>query len=559
MRLRSSIVRKYLLISLLGSVAPMIAVGALYDRYAGALLEQITGERLTAQLTATASRITAFIDVRTYQIETLSNYPALPVFARTGYDPGGEIGSLLRIEADGPDLYGILLFDQGPKPIRIVAGQAASGAPYWSNLSLDLTGKPVTRAGDTEVIGPVPPSEDQSGYILMRQTMRPSSSGASQGSIALHVRLASITELMGGTSLAGIIQPVLKTPVGFFDSVGKPVVPGRKLAAGPEILPGWQPMLVIDPDQLISPFVAARQGLFVTGALVAVVTFVLFARLSGKLRDRITPLVKGAEAVAAGNLDYRIAETGDDEISGLAKTFNAMSGRLRENVERTMKVERLAALGEFATGVAHEIRNPLATIKTSVQALARGEADRERKDILRDVESEIDRLARVMEDVLAFGRPHPPQRSAVPVVELFRRVSVLMNSAAEERQLTLTPINKGAVVLDVDRDQIIQVLMNLVINSIQAGRPGGRVTLRMREDGADFAVIEVEDDGTGIAPDILDKVTDPFFTTKSRGTGLGLAISRQLVELNGGELHIAAKATQGTLVILQLPKWKEER
>lgn len=553
-KIRNSIVRKYFFVSLLGSVLPIVAVAALYDRYASALLEQITGERLTAQLTATASRLTAFFDVRVYQIETLSNHPAIPHFAseRTAR-ADAEIDALLRIEADVPDLYGILMFDPQSRLSRITAGQAASGAPYWSDLAFDLTQLPVTQAAGVEVVGPVLPANGAAGWFLIRQPLRDLVNGEAAGSIALHVRLASVTELLGGVSFAGILQPVLKTPSGYFDAVGRPFTPTRQMVPGPEVLPGWQPMLVIDPDQLFRPFMTARQGLYFASVTAVLVITILFARLAGRLRRRVERLTRGVDAVSAGDLRYRIATEGDDEIDSVAKAFNAMAEKLQQLIARTVRVERLAVLGEFATGVAHEIRNPLATIKTTVQALARGERDGERLALLEDVGAEIERLNRVIGDLLEFGRPRPPEFVPVPVRELFARITALMAPTADEAGVAFAVTGDAELVLRADRDQLIQIVMNLALNAIQATPAGGRVTLAVAPAGTAEACLEVRDTGCGIPPELLARITDPFVTTKPKGSGLGLSIARQLAELQGGRLTIASRPGGGTTVQLTIP------
>lgn len=555
MKIRNSLVRKYFLVSLLGAVLPMVLVSALYDRYASALLEQITGERLSSQLAATASRLNAFFDVRTYQIETISNHPALPLLAKaplTSLD--AEIESLLRIEADVPDLYGILMFGAGGQLSRIIAGQAASGAPYWSDLSFDVSTLPVTHAAGVDVIGPVAPADGASGWFLMRQSLRNLDNGDRAGSIALHVRLASVTELLGGASLAGILQPVLKTPAGIFNVVGQPVSPSRQMVPGPEVLPGWQPMLVVDPDQLIKPFTTAQRGLYFAGITALLVIIVLFTRLAGRLRRKLEPLTEGAEAVSAGNLDYRIKVLGDDEISLVAASFNSMASKLQEMFDRTVRMERLAVLGEFATGVAHEIRNPLATIKTTVQALARNEKDDERLELLHDVAREIDRLNRVMSDLLEFGRPRPPNAQAVSAHDLLARLYTLMNPSALQACIELDVIDAHSdITFHADEDQVIQILVNLILNALQATPAGGAVSLRVSRTSMIDAAIEVCDTGTGVTEDILARMTDPFFTTKPKGSGLGLSIARQLAELQGGGLEFFSVPGEGTMVRLTLP------
>ena len=555
MRIRNSLVRKYFLVSLLGAVLPMVLVSALYDRYASALLEQITGERLSAQLASTASRLNSFFDVRVYQIETLSNHPALPLLAQaplTGLD--AEIDALLRIEADVPDLYGILMFGASGQLSRIIAGQAASGAPYWSDLAFDVATLPVTPASGVDVIGPVVPADGASGWFLMRQSLRNLNNGDHAGSIALHVRLASVTELLGGASLAGILQPVLKTPAGIFNVVGQPVTPSRQMVAGPEVLPGWQPMLVVDPDQLIKPFKTARHGLYFASITALLVIIVLFARLAKGLRRRVEPLTAGAEAVSTGDLNYRIRVLGDDEISLVATSFNSMASKLQEMFERTVRGERLAVLGEFATGVAHEIRNPLATIKTTVQALARSEKNNERLELLEDVGREIDRLNRVMSDLLEFGRPRPPDLQAVSARALLTRLYALMNPSTLQASIDLEVAeDQDHVTFHADEDQVIQILVNLVLNAVQATPAGGSVRLQVARTGPSEAAIEVRDTGTGVDEAVLARMADPFFTTKPKGSGLGLSIARQLAELQVGRLEFFSTLGEGTMVRLTLP------
>lgn len=558
LKIGNSIVRKYFLVSLLGSVLPMIVVAVLYDRHASVLLEQITGERISAQLTATASRINAFFDVRVYQIETLSNHPAVPQLAlQTAPIADPELDGLLRLEADVPDLYGILLFAPDGSLTRITAGQAASGAPYWTGEHFAVGGLALTQAAGVDVVGPVPPREGSSGWFLIRQPLRNLNNGDEAGSIALHVRLASVTELLGDATYAGILQPVLKTPLGYFDVVGQSVSPTGKMVAGPEVLPGWQPMLVIDPDQLFRPFMTARQGLCFASLTAVLVIIVLFSRFARRLRQRLEPLTRGAAAISSGELDHRIASTSEDEIGRVATAFNAMASKLQALIERTVRVERLAVLGEFATGVAHEIRNPLATIKTTVQALARSEKDGERLALLEDVGAEIDRLNRVMGDLLQFGRPRPPEFEAVPARELLTRIATQLAPAAEEAGVGLNTQGDAGIVFLADRDQMIQICLNLVLNAIQATPPGGVVTLRSAPAGVGEGLIEVRDTGCGIPADILARITDPFFTTKPKGTGLGLSIARQLAELQGGRLAIASVAGQGTTVQVAIPTARE--
>ena len=532
--LRRSVVRRFSLLLLGSAVVPMVVVGFVYDRYARNLLHEFTGERIQAQLAATASRIGAFLDARTYQLETLATYPA----AARGRS-GEAVTALARIEADAADLYGILFFAEDGRLVRAIAGQAASGPPYWSDFQVDPARLPRAGRGEATALGPVPPGDGQSGWFLLQQRLD------GGGSIALHVRLASVTELMGSASAAEVVRPVLRTPAGDFDARGLPTVARGELVLGPEVLPGWRPCLAVDLDELLRPFHAVRWALWLASIFAAGAIAWLLALLAGRLKQRVDLLARGAEAVAAGDFEHRVPLEGADEISLLGEAFNRMAARLGRLVERTVRMKRLAALGEFSTGVAHEVRNPLATLKTTVQALARLEKDPERAALLASMLHEIDRMGRAMQDILVFGRPRPPEPRALPLREVVPAIAALLGPEAVQRQAGLSVEGDLDAVVVVDPDQLKQILLNLAQNALQAVPPGGRVTLRARAVGGQV-VIEVADDGPGIPPEKLAQVFEPFFTTKPGGTGLGLSISRQLADLNGGALTLESTPGLGT-------------
>lgn len=534
-RYRGSVVRRFSLLLVASAILPMVVVGYVYDRYARSLLEEFTGERIKTQLAATASRVGSFIEARTYQLETIATYPAAP-----STRPGATLASLLRIEADAADLYGILFFSDGGTLVRAIAGQAAAGPPYWSEFDQDLATLPRRVVGETSVIGPVPPRGGQSGWFLLQRRFH------GGGAVALHVRLASVTELMGAPSGAEVVRPILRTPAGDFDGRGLPTTTTRgEVVVGPEVLPGWRPCLVVDPDELLRPFQAARVALLLASVFAAGAIAWLLATMAGKLKRRVDLLAHGAEVVSAGDFSHRVPLEGNDEISLLAKTFNRMASRLGLLIERTVRMKRLAALGEFSTGLAHEVRNPLATLKTTVQALARVEKDAERSALLATMLREIDRMGRAMQDILLFGRPRAPEQREVPLGEVLPGMVGLTAPEAALRGVSIATEGDLDAVAVVDPDHLFQILLNLIHNALHASSAGGRVVIKVRADDAQV-VVEVGDTGSGIAPDKLAHVFEPFFTTKPGGTGLGLSISRQLAELNGGGLVLESTVGQGT-------------
>ena len=549
---RPRLIRRYTLLLLAAAAIPMLVVGVLYDRYARSLLDQFAGEQLDAQLAATASRLGAFLEERSYQLDALARYPTLGAGSPPAGRAGDELGSLLRILADGPDLYGILFFsEQGPL-VRAVAGASASGAPYWSELPFDVARLPRRPFRDAEMVGPVPPQGGHSGWFLLEEPLHRG------GRVALHVRLASLTELLGSTSLAGVVQPILRTPAGDFDAVGRATTVSGRVAEGPEVAPGWRPALVVDSAELVRPFEAGRAALLVASLVVLATIVAVSVQLTGSLRSRVDALARGAEAVARGDFTHRVEASADDELGMLGVAFNRMSARLADLVEQAVRMERLAVLGTFSTGVAHEVRNPLATLKTTVQALARGEKDPERRALLGHMEQEVDRMARAMEDLLAFGRPQPPKRSEVQVREVARRLATLAAGEADRRAVELRLKVDPSLRAVVDPDHLLQILMNLTLNALQATPAGKAITLDAHAAG-DRVVLEVSDEGPGISPESLRRVFEPFFTTSPGGTGLGLSISRQLAEMNGGSLSLESQPGAGTTARVTLLRSEDPR
>jgi two-component system, NtrC family, sensor histidine kinase HydH len=546
-----SIVRRYLILSVLASTLPVLSIGLLYDRFTGTALEQLLGEKVAAHVTTTANRLSAFIEARRYQVETLANYPGISGLARGGDEMSDEIGALLQIESDLPDLYGILLFDAEGRLKRVVPGQAAAGPPYWADRPFAPARLPMTKLGETEIIGPMAAANGDSGWLLVRHPLR-GQQEQTTGYIALHVRLASLTEQLGSSAAANALQPLLRTPAGDFNAVGQSVIAHEKLVSGPEILPGWRPLLEIESAGVMKAFEFERRALLAAVLLSAALIVFLFFRLSRHLRNRIRKLLSGTEAISSGQLDHRIADQGSDEIATLSHALDAMACKLQDHVGRAVRTEKLVVLGEFATGIAHEIRNPLAAIKTSVQALFRRETDTKRQQLLTDMESEIDRLARVVSDLVDFGRPRQPAPANVPIREVFRQIAEIVKPEALRGGVYFSSQGDSQAQAWVDRDHFVQILLNLAMNAVQATPAGGSVVIN-----ASFVQgkveIEVSDSGCGIPPDVLERVTDPFFTTKTKGVGLGLSISRQLCEMNAGQIIIESAPGHGTIVRVRLP------
>ncbi|SDO18575.1 Signal transduction histidine kinase [Pseudomonas arsenicoxydans] len=279
--------------------------------------------------------------------------------------------------------------------------------------------------------------------------------------------------------------------------------------------------------------------------------------VSQRLTQPLRGLSKGVQAVIAGDYRQRLPVTGGDELAELSSTFNHMSERLGElqNLESQLRRrDRLHALGEVAMGLAHEIRNPLGIIKTATQLLhRRADLPETDKRHLEYVVSEVSRINDLITDFLDFAKPSAPLRSTEPARLL---VDELVGFCAPELASHHIDVHiddqaPGAT-LYADARQLKQAGLNLIVNAIDAMPDGGQLTLGIRREGA-YTVISVADTGTGIEPDMLERIFTPFVTTKASGTGLGLAKVFSIMENHDGRIECISEKDAGTTFTLYIP------
>jgi len=227
---------------------------------------------------------------------------------------------------------------------------------------------------------------------------------------------------------------------------------------------------------------------------------------------------------------------------------------LRENVEKMKRTERLSAAGQLAASLAHEIRNPLASISGAAGILKRGNASATNmQECLGIMEKESHRLNKLLTNFLDFARPRLPRFQRVDPAALVRSVTVLARHMAMRQQVeVIEELPSQLPMLDCDAEQMKQVLLNVVLNAIQATQGGGRVIVNAFADGANLS-IDVWDEGCGMSPAELDRIFEPFFTTKESGTGLGLAVAANIIEQHGGSLRAANNTERGMTFRLELP------
>ena len=242
------------------------------------------------------------------------------------------------------------------------------------------------------------------------------------------------------------------------------------------------------------------------------------------------------------------------ENAGSYEELLKVNEQLKAASERLLRQERLAAAGQFAAGMAHEIKNPLSAIKTFAQYLPEKYMDPAfREKFFRIVQEEIDRINTIIQELSDFARPAPLQLKSVRLSELLDdTLSLLSNQCLKQGIEIRNSSNDNGLVIHADPQQLKQVLLNLLLNGMEAMEGGGRLEVATQLKG-DQAVLRVSDTGAGIAPEYLSQVWDPFFTTKERGMGLGMAIVKGVVERHGGSIHLSSTLGKGTTVEVSFP------
>jgi signal transduction histidine kinase len=233
-----------------------------------------------------------------------------------------------------------------------------------------------------------------------------------------------------------------------------------------------------------------------------------------------------------------------------------LSDRQRRANESLARAERLKTLGEMAAGMAHEVKNPLAAIRSSAQILTERVSGKEGQ-FAQIIVSEVDRLNRVVNEFLEYARPAPLKREPVLLSGLLDSCLELLAPVIKEAGVTIKrAYPQGENKVDADPNQLRQVFLNLVLNAVQALSSGGEVTLEIRQEGGSTRV-SVRDTGPGIPPDQLRQVCEPFYSTKPGGTGLGLPIAQRIVAEHGGRLEIDCPTGAGTTATVILPERNE--
>jgi len=320
-----------------------------------------------------------------------------------------------------------------------------------------------------------------------------------------------------------------------------------------------RPSLTVLVAATLGPFAeafeeTARRGTAVL-VVIAMIALLATAALTTRMTRSLRRLSEAASAVSSGDLSRSVPEAGTDEVSTVARAFNTMTENLRRTLRQLAGRESLAAVGEFAAGLAHEVRNPLTAVQIDLQYV---ESELPSGSPLREPQAkalaEIRRLDATVRDALRVARSGQVR---LRPIDLREPLAAAMDAAApifQQRGAVLEPdLMDDSISLEGDPDALEQLFLNLLINAAEALEDGGTATVLVVLD-ADEVIIQIHDDGPGMPPDVQDRAFEPLFSTRTEGTGLGLPIARRIAVAHGGGIHIESAPGSGTTVEVRLPR-----
>ena len=287
--------------------------------------------------------------------------------------------------------------------------------------------------------------------------------------------------------------------------------------------------------------------------LIGVVSIFTALMLGKSLAMPIKQLTIGAKKLGEGNFDYKVKVKSNDELKTLADTFNFMTQEIKQYQEELVNKERLAAVGQMASVVGHEIRNPLGVMNNAVYYIKSRLGDTDPKVLkhLGIIEKEIAASNKIVGDLLGFSRTRDPMAKPNDLNALLEETFGVISfpeTVQLEKKLQI-PLPQALM----NTDEMRQVFINLFNNAVQAmEEKGGKLVVASSKDNG-MARIEVRDTGSGIPPDVMKKLFTPFFTTKSKGTGLGLATVKRIIERHKGKIELLSEVGKGTTFVIHLP------
>jgi signal transduction histidine kinase len=390
--------------------------------------------------------------------------------------------------------------------------------------------------------------------------------GVRLGTLHAQVRMSSLAPSGAGwVGVGGSVLGIFSSPTGApllplaidqavfrqprFTWANEPWISVRQVLSEP----GLELVLAAPVTPFREPFATATREGTVALIVVALLSFALVTLLARRLTRSLARLAAAADAVAAGDLDQSVDAAGADEVARVGRAFNQMTESLKRTLRDLAQRESLAAVGEFAASLAHEVRNPLSAVRLDLQRAQERASEVTARELIDRALRSVERLDATVSGALRLARSGMVRRE---LVDLRTAVAGAIESASAafgaRRVEVEAPTGAGPVVVSGDAAQLEQLFLNLLLNAADAVQASGRAGVRIAAD--DRAVTaEVWDSGSGMPDDVLAEVFEPFVTSKANGTGLGLAIARRIVLAHGGSIRADSTPGKGTTIRVELP------
>lgn len=315
-----------------------------------------------------------------------------------------------------------------------------------------------------------------------------------------------------------------------------------------------------EPNKIKSSIVLTTTLLIM---LVGAAATALVFRSSSVIVRPITNMIQTIREVRKGNLDARMNVSGNDELSEMAAAFNRMTEIIKRNKEMEASLAqqgKMASLGVLSSGVAHEINNPLGVILGYAGYIeGKMPQDDPNYKYIHEIKRESKRCKKIVQDLLSYARTPRPTLAMTDINELLGEIVEFASNHTELQNVNITTeFDSDLPRVLADGDQLRQVAINLILNAGGAMSDGGNLYITTSSGPDNTVKLSFRDTGCGIPEESIEKIFEPFYTTKERGTGLGLAITRQIVEMHHGEIKISSEQGKGTDVTVILPVDYEE-
>ena len=552
LRIARSLRAKFLLVVSAGVVVPLAVVGLWLTRATERSGRDLLRTRLDGALVQVVNEVSGrWVVARAALLDMADDAAVRSTLG--GISPAPPRIASMAVGSRARSMVG-----EGARDPRIVLG-SADGRARWT----------LRRAGDSIVrLVPVTDGATDVDGIVVVLPVTARNTGASLGTIEAHLPVESLVPAgVAGTGGIGAVLGIADRTTGVwlanlpfdpallkrdeFDLAGERWLVARRTLEEPRLLLAAAAPLAA----YTAPFEsAARRGALAL-FLVCLAALTLAAVFTRRLTHSLERLAVAADAVSEGDLEHRVDVPNDDEVGRVARAFNGMVESLRSTLGQLARRERLAAVGEFAASLAHEVRNPLTSIRVNLQRVEEQvPPDSALRTPLERALHEVSRLDRTVSAALRVARSGTPGTDLVDLRAPLDRALEVTAPAFEQARATLEAPDAPATSLLVrgDAAALEQLFLNLLLNAAQSLPSGGRITVSAAADDA-AAEVSIRDTGRGIPHELLGRIFEPFFTTTKEGTGLGLAIARQIAIAHGGTLDVESEPGVGTTARVRLP------